>query len=78
MKQADDPATCCVELSKKPWVGLNPLGLPPKPRGSEFRWRLSCILLMMASTLSGEVFIAGWRSKVGKGMCFMVKLDCSA
>ena len=28
--------------------------------------------LIMASTLSGEVFMAGWRSQVGNGMCLML------
>ena len=38
----------------------------------------TCILLMMASTLSGEVFMAGWRSQVGKGMWRMLWLHCRA
>ena len=37
--------TCCVELRRNPWVGLNPWGLELNPLGSEFLCKASCILL---------------------------------
>merc|ERR1719495_2273649 len=59
---------CCVEDWRKPCVSRKLLFFPPKLLGFEFLWRCSCILLTMASTLSGEVFIAGCKSYVGKGI----------